>query len=72
MARPSSLTPAARARVRDALKAGAWRYEAARYAGVCPNTFGNWTRSDPVFAAEVEAAEAEAKQRRRRRFAVPG
>lgn len=71
--RPSKLDDEAQAKVIKAIKQGAYRWAAARMAGVSTKTFYNWLEKgaqSPTgrcqyakFLQAVEAAEAEVQQR---------
>lgn len=43
--RPTSLTPGVAGMICDAMKVGAFQYEAAKYAGIHPNSLTNWLRT---------------------------
>ena len=68
MARPSKLTPAVRAALVDALRAGHYQEQAARLAGISPSTFYDWkdrgeSGEQPYseFLEAIERARAEAE-----------
>jgi hypothetical protein len=74
--RPTSLTPDVAGKICDAMKVGAYQYEAAQYAGVHPNSLTNWLRTGRAdiaagdegtlyaeFVAEFEQSENRAVMR---------
>jgi hypothetical protein len=74
--RPTSLTPDVAGKICDAMKVGAYQYEAAQYAGIHPNSLTNWLRTGradiaggdegtlyAAFALEFEQAENRAVMR---------
>jgi hypothetical protein len=59
MARPTKRTPEIEKKIKDLLKAGATRGDAARASGIAYETLRDWEKADPEFAEDIAQAEAE-------------
>jgi DNA-binding XRE family transcriptional regulator len=63
MARPTKRTPEVEKKLRDLLRCGATRADAARAAGITYETLRQWEKDDAEFAEDIAQSESECAAR---------